>query len=241
MSMEYFRLEVNPDEIGIVLDTNTRNNIKRCPYQNDFSEVLKMILGVSAQTGFTLNETYALAESVVYDAEQWNRMLAEDKCLWRGVQVNPVLIELINKTLYYHYEDCENGIVPKAFDLNSVEHKSYIWDYIYENARLQINQQAPQYAVNVGRYDSAYFFHSVKDCEYYRDYNGMSDGKVCKVEVLKEYSSFTGDMNILEQLPLNSTGKEVLLAAADYWMKKQTDSPILETLFQGKYRLVPLS
>lgn len=238
--MEYFRLEVNPKEIGVVLDTNIRNNIARCPYQNDFSEVLKMILGVSAQTGFSLAETYALAESVVYDLEQWNKMLAENRCLWKGVQVNPVLIELINKTLYYHYEDCENGIVSKAFDLNNEEHKSYIWNYIYENARLQINEKAPQYAVSVGRYDSAYFFHSAKDCEYYRNYNRMSDGIVCKVEILEEYSSFTGDMNILEKLPLTSTGKEVLLAAADYWMKKHTDSPILETLFQGKYKLVPL-
>lgn len=238
--MEYFRLEVNPKEIGVVLDTNIRNNIARCPYQNDFSEVLKMILGVSAQTGFSLAETYALAESVVYDLEQWNKMLAENRCLWKGVQVNSVLIELINKTLYYHYEDCEKGIASTAFDLNNEGHKSYIWNYIYENARLQINEQSPQYAVNVGRYDSAYFFHTVKDCEYYRDYNGMSDGIVCKVEILEEYSSFTGDMNILERLPLTSTGKEVLLAAADYWMKKHTDSPILETLFQGKYKLGPL-
>lgn len=93
--MEYFRLEVNPKEISVVLDTNIRNNIARCPYQNDFSEVLKIILGVSAQTGFSLAETYALAESLVYDLEQWNKMLAENRCLWKGVQVNPVLIELI--------------------------------------------------------------------------------------------------------------------------------------------------
>lgn len=239
--MEYFRLEVNPKEISVVLDTNIRNNIARCPYQNDFSEVLKMILGVSAQTGFSLAETYALAESLVYDLEQWNKMLAENRCLWKGVQVNPVLIELINKTLYYHYEDCENGIVSKAFDLNNEEHKSYIWNYIYENARLQINQQVPQYAVNVGRYDSAYFFHSVKDCEYYRNYNKMSDGIVCKVEVLEEYNSFTGDMNILEKLPLTSTGNEVFKAAVDYWMEKRTDNPICETLFQGKYKLISIS
>lgn len=239
--MEYFRLEVNPKEISVVLDTNIRNNIARCPYQNDFSEVLKMILGVSAQTGFSLAETYALAESLVYDLEQWNKMLAENRCLWKGVQVNPVLIELINKTLYYHYEDCENGIVSKAFDLNNEEHKSYIWNYIYENARLQINQQVPQYAVNVGRYDSAYFFHSVKDCEYYRNYNKMSDGIVCKVEVLEEYNSFTGDMNILEKRPLTSTGNEVFKAAVDYWMEKRTDNPICETLFQGKYKLISIS
>ena len=239
--MEYFRLEVNSEEIGIILDTNTRNNMKRSPYQNDFSEVLKMILEVSAQTGFTLNETYALAESVVYDAEQWNEMLAENKCLWKGVQVNPVLIELINKTLYYHYEDCENGITSVAFDLNNEEHKSYIWNYIYECVRLQINEKFPQYTVNVGRYDSAYFFHSIKDCEYYRNYNGMNDGVLCRVEVLMEYNSFAGDMNILEKLPLTSTGNDVFKAAADYWMRKTTDNPIYETLFQGKYKLIPIS
>ena len=239
--MEYYRLEVNSNEIDIVLDTNTRNNIQRGPYQDDFSEVLKTIMTVSFQTKLSLNETYALTESIVYDSEEWNNALKGNLCLWNEKCIDSQWIALLNNVMYYHYEDCERGIVSTAFDLNREEHKSYIWDYIYEYARLQIIQNSPMHSVKVGRFDSAYFFKTINDCEYFKNYNGMNHGIICRVVVLEEYDSFTGDMKILEDLPeLTSTANDVLLAAGNYWLKKTTNTPIYETLFHGKYKLTPL-
>lgn len=239
--MDYYRLEINPKEINTVLDTNIRNNTQRCPYQDDFSEVLKTIMTVSHQTQLSLNETYALAESIVYDSKEWDLAVKSDQCSWNNIKINYQLIMFISQVFYYHYKDCEKGICNTAFDLNNEEHKSYIWNYIYEYTRLQIIQNAPQHKINVGRYDSAYFFSSIEDCENFRDYNGMKHGVICKVNVLEEYNLFKADMNILEELPVStSTSNDVLLAAADYWMKKTTDSPIYEILFHGKYKLYPI-
>jgi hypothetical protein len=240
--MDYYRLEINPKEINTVLDTNVRNNIQRCPYQKDFSEVLKTIMTVSYQTKLSLNETYALTESIVYDSKEWDIAIKSDQCIWNNNKINSLFVMLINQVLCCHYEDCERGICSVAFDLNNEVHKSYIWNYIYEYTRLQIIQNSPQHAVNVGRYNSAYFFNAIEDCENFRSYNGMTQGIVCKVDILEEYDSFRGDMNILENLPpFTSTANDVLLAAIDYWMEKATNTPIYETLFHGKYKLIPLT
>lgn len=240
--MNYYRLEVNPEEINKVLDTNLRNNIQRCPYQNEFSEILRTIMSVSYQTKLSLIDTYALAESVVYDVEEWQIAVEIDQCFWNETHINYNLIILINRVFHYHYEDCEKGKCSIAFDLNNEEHKSYIWNYIYEEARLQIIQSGSNSDINVGRFDSAYFFKTIEDCEKFKSYFGMGLGIICNVEIIEEYDSFVGDMNILEELPeLTSTATDVLLASADYWLGKTTNNPILEVLFHGKYKLSPIN
>jgi len=49
--MELYRLEVNPKEIGVEVDTLTRNNIRRSPHYQRLYNIMEEIAEYSIQRG----------------------------------------------------------------------------------------------------------------------------------------------------------------------------------------------
>ena len=54
--MELYRLEVNPKEIGVEVDTLTRNNIRRSPHYQRLYNIMEEIAEYSIQNGLLLGK-----------------------------------------------------------------------------------------------------------------------------------------------------------------------------------------
>ena len=77
---------------------------------------------------------------------------------------------------------------------------------------------------------------SSKNAETY--YPGMAEAKLCEVEIIDEEFSMKADMKWLDNINENTaTAAEVIESFKIYWEGKMTNSPIVEILFVGKYKL----
>lgn len=58
--LKYYRLESQKNQIGVMLDTNTRNNTARCAYilQDEKRRVLNSVVNASLQYGCSINQSY---------------------------------------------------------------------------------------------------------------------------------------------------------------------------------------
>ena len=181
----YYRVEVNPNNIGTIVETP-----------------------------FSLNTTRV---SAVQNNEVWQFLsILVDKSLSTGYSLFKVCNEAIEKN-------------PEIWAL-----LPGIWEVLFERSRPS--------SIPVKRSDCAFFFKEKKDAvNFHKTYPGMQTGQICRVDVVKKVFSMEVDMNWLESIDENTaTAMEIIQAFGNYWNGIMTASPIIEVLFIGKYKLIPI-
>ncbi len=110
---------------------------------------------------------------------------------------------------------------------------NYLWEYIFEEEREHNHIHKPM------RNESFFLFENKEDCQTYIDKH-KHFGTICEVELINTSALFRGDMNIYDAVPNNSTFKQVKEAANEYWSGEISKNPIIEILFQGECKLLPI-
>ena len=105
---------------------------------------------------------------------------------------------------------------------------NYLWEFIWEMVR---NYEYPNMP---SRMDSLFLFDNLQDAKNFMDEFRDSNYVIATVKIIEGYvKSF--DMNWFSNVPSDIPLSEVEKYARNYWEQKQTDKPITEVLFQGKY------
>ena len=82
------------------------------------------------------------------------------------------------------------------------------------------------------------FFENIIDCEnYYKKLDGNYSCYIIKVEILDSIYIDKFDNNWISNFDSNYTTKEYKIAVENFLLRKQSDSPIFEVLFIGKYKI----
>jgi hypothetical protein len=121
-------------------------------------------------------------------------------------------IGIINDTELYF--DIDNGNVLWE----------YIWEYIRENQCSNLPSRLKSVFLFNNKKDASDFFKNYRDNRY----------SICEIKLLLGKTE-DFDMNWFTNVPSNITFNEAIEYAENYWGKKQTSQPIIETLHQGLY------
>lgn len=104
----------------------------------------------------------------------------------------------------------------------------YLWEFIWEMVR---NYEYPNMP---SRMDSLFLFDNLQDAKNFMDEFRDSNYVIAPVKIIEGLvKSF--DMNWFSNVPIDIPLSEVEKYARNYWEQKQTDNPVIEVLFQGKY------
>ncbi len=176
-------------------------------------EVNSNNIGVELQTPFGLNPTRV---RISHNPTEWN-----------------VLSSLVDRSLNMGlplFKVC-HAEVEKNFLL--AEYLPGIWEVLFERAKPK--------NIPLRRTECAFFFENKQDALNFKaTYPGMLFGTLCEVEIINEEYSFAADMNWLDAIDENTvTAGEAIEAFRKYWAGEKTNSPVMEVLFTGKYKLIP--
>jgi len=177
-------------------------------------EVNHSNLGTVIETPFSLNPTRM---RIAYDQAKWQLLSTfVDISLEKGT----TLFNVCNAAVTQNLEI--GAILPS------------IWEVLFERARPE--------CIPIRRTECAFFFEKKENAIRFKaDYFGMEMAVLCEVEIIKEVFSMKADMNWLNSINENTaTAVEAINAFKKYWAGEMTDSPVMEVLFQGKYKLNPV-
>lgn len=107
---------------------------------------------------------------------------------------------------------------------------TYLWEIILELVRGNFFSKEPN------RLDSKFFFTDIDSCVYYNNKYLNGIGKIYEIEIIDKIEYFEGDMNIIERVQNHILFEDLINEFADYWKGKQTEKPIQEVVFKGKFK-----
>lgn len=106
------------------------------------------------------------------------------------------------------------------------------WELVYEVIRKDLFPERPK------RSESYFVFNELKDAENWAE--RRSDYVVCEVHKKDFKNSFSGDMNYLDSVEIDSTFEEITESVKKYWAGEISNTPTIETLLQGTFELKPI-
>ncbi len=107
---------------------------------------------------------------------------------------------------------------------------TYLWEYLIEMVRMNFFQGKPN------RLDSKFFFTNIESCKYYNKTQLNNKGKIYEIEIIEQKSYFEGDMKFMDNFDNQILFLDLINEFNDYWESKTTKEPIIEVIFQGKYK-----
>lgn len=186
IDMKYYRVEVNHNNIGVVLETPFSLNPTRLRFSYNplIWNLLSTLVDISLENNFSLL-------SVCNAAVEQNHEIAD--------------------------------------------YLSGIWEVLFERAKPK--------TIPLKRTECAFFFKTKSDALRFREsYPGMAQGTLCEVEIITEVYALEADMNWLDSINEKTiTAEEAIDTFKKYWAGEKTETPIMEVLFLGKYKLNPIS
>ena len=104
----------------------------------------------------------------------------------------------------------------------------YLWEFIWEMVRYNEYPQMPS------RMEALFLFNSIDNAKDFKSRYRGAGYQIANVSLIGGASQ-SFDMNWFSDVPSDIPISEAESYARNYWEQKQTDNPIIEVLFQGKY------
>lgn len=125
-----------------------------------------------------------------------------------------------------------NYPVEDVFCMSELSTNRFPWEFVYEIVRRDYFPNLPK------RTESYFVFDNLSDAREWQ--RRRSDYTVCQVHVEFLHDSFTGDMYYLDSVEINASYNEILESVSNYWSGNISHAPNIETMLQGKLRLIPI-
>lgn len=107
----------------------------------------------------------------------------------------------------------------------------YLCEYIFEEERKK------NFSNRISRLDSYFVFKDMTSCDYYK--NKWKKYNNCIVKIIPENvdNYFEGDIKHIDDIENHITVYEYRNIANKYWNCEHTNNPIIETFFQGTFKM----
>lgn len=230
--MKYYKVVDNIDR-EVVINSEKINYSSTLNRFNEFAGFLQILSDFSLRDNIDFNTLIRVNNNIALWGNSYLQNLPKSKSGVFSVQTFSNKIEDRDKVVK---ESVLNQFI-ELIDKNGIkwfDEGFYLWEYLFEVIRSQNFQNKPS------RINSFFLFETISDCEYYIK-NHKNGGQICEVEIIETQALFDGDMNILDQLDINTTFNNAEEPINSYWKGGKTIVPIIETLFQGKCKLTPLN
>jgi hypothetical protein len=187
------------------------------------------VCNLSKSTGMQLKGAMCLAQNIPYFLHIVRQFIDN------GKESCPLIELFVNDPIKYIKLDdliefSENYIkiinaTELYFDINN---GNVLWEYIWEYVREN------QYSNLPSRLRSVFLFNNKKDAsDFFKNYRD-NRYSICEIKLLSGKTE-DFDMNWVTDVSCDITFNEAIEYAENYWSKKQTSQPIIETLHQGLY------
>lgn len=231
--MEFYRLvDTNGEPENTVIDTNTAQISPRMMRSVSLAPLFNLLLPFWAESGVQidtacncmLNMQDYLSE--VQDIEKKGLTEVPTHLLNSKEKKQNISLEML-KTIMFPYYDYYNETGASL----EIEDLPYIWEYLWEVVRKSF------FPSKTSRFNSIFLFDNKTTAKTFQKEKMFLREALCSVEIIETYNMQRYDMNWLDQVPTDCTYSEMHQYAANYWSGKLTDTPTIEYLFSGKYRL----
>lgn len=170
--------------------------------------------------------------------------------LYKGIKINKCpyqdLLEIENIPLYILTNNDEYALNENISidnfksiieDINLLERYelnfsigTYLCEYIFEDERKR------NFSDKISRLESYFVFSSIEDCKYYIDRHEI-DMPIVKITP-KEINNYCEcDIKHIDDKKARVTIKEYECIANRYWKGERTNEPVIETFFQGTFKM----
>lgn len=228
--MKYYKV-VDQITVPVTIDTKKNNYGTTLKNQGIHEKLIEIVTASSKKLDIPLDVYFTLNNHI---ASGGNDYLAQFPLPVSGYYDVSNLTSHLNANLYKIPENEFRKFIADI-DANNIYiflEGHYLWEYLYEEARLSTNNTLPS------RKESLFLFENIADSKYYIDtHKGF--GTICEVELIDTVNLFRGDMNLLDEIPNYLTFHQTINWANRYWKKESSSKPVYEILFQGTCRLVP--
>ncbi len=228
--MKYYRV-LNPQEEPPQTQLDSAQQQSKFRKQAiDMLPHSKAVCDISIKTGLHLNSAMTLAKNAPCFCDVIQGFIDEkiDICPLKELSVNDPMenidiYDLVEFTNNYMNIVVETGLY---FDWGN---ENAVWEYIWEHIRKTKYSELPS------RLQSVFLFNNKENaqnfCKDHRDCNYS----INEIELLSgRTESF--DMNWFTMVRSDIPFGEAIQDADNYWAKKHTSDPVIETLHQGLYK-----
>ena len=231
MTKKYFRVETKDIDTNIIYDSfNTRYglNLNFKPY-NHF---LNTYLSVMKENNISVDFLTVLNNNIWSLGNEYLKILSD-------AIVDENFIDLQKVTNNHNHKNQRieiryiNSFVQSFDDKNNFinfDNGTYLWEITLEMVRLNFFKNEPN------RLDSKFFFTDIESCNFYNNNYLNGIGKIYEIEIVDKIEYFEGDMNFIERIQNHILFEDLINEFADYWRGKQTEKPIQEVVFKGKFK-----
>lgn len=209
----YYKITQKTYPIGEIIDTDNCIDKDRIKRNNELLTCFEKAYSFSED--FELPISVVLTEFALKITPLPNNILKRIKYIWK---------------LYFL------KIEMKKCDLQYSEISKYSLDFILEKSRIFIQNETK--TILPSRFESSFFFESEEDCKrYHLKFSYEGEIYIIKVEIIEPKELVRFDNNILSDFSPYYTSVESLNKAKSYLIGNMSDNPLIEVVFQGKYKI----
>lgn len=225
----YYRV-LNPKEEPkgqVLLTTNFES-----PFRREVFEYRKHSYAIycfALETGISILNAVRVAENLPAFKDKLDEFFLSKKQEYDLMQmlIDDPIKRISEEKLYRFYYAYINAINETGlfYDCGK-EH--YIWEFIWEMVR------DIEYPNMPSRMESVFLFNNKENAIKFKNQYRDNNYQVAEIKLLEgTLQSF--DMNWFSDVPSKVPLSEAQEYTRNYWAQKQTETPIIEVLFQGKY------
>ncbi len=231
MTKKYFRVETKDVDTNIIYDSfETRYglNLNFEPY----SHYLNAYLSVMKENNISVDFLTLVNNNIYLQGNEYLATLSN-----ASVDENFIDLQKVTNDQNHKNQRIEikylNSFIQNFEDENNFiffDNGTYLWEIVLEMVRFNFFNKEPN------RLESKFFFKDIDSCNYYNNNYLNGIGRTYEVEIVDAIEYFEGDMNFIDRVQNHILFEDLINEFADYWRGKQTEKPIQEIVFKGKFR-----
>ena len=228
MNKHYYRV-LNPKEEPkgqVLLTTNIESPFRREVFA--YRKHSYVIYCFALETGISILNAVRVAENLPAFKDKLDEFFSSKKQEYDLMQMLIDPIKTISEENLYRFYYAYINAINETGLFYDYGKEHYIWEFIWEMVR------DIEYPNMPSRMDSVFFFENKENAINFKNQHRDNNYQVVEVHLL-EGSQKSFDMNYFSNVPSKITLSEAQEYARNYWAQKQTETPIEEVLFQGKY------
>lgn len=229
MDTQYYRI-LNPFEepLGQLLSSSRKSTFRQevLAYWNHSNHIYEF----AKKTGLQIKNAIRVAENTPAFIDELNEFFKSSETQYELLLMavnDPV--EFVSKDELYEFTSKYVTEINRSGLCYDWGNDHYLWEFIWETVR---NNEFPEMP---SRTESLFLFDNLENAKDFKNRYRDTNYQIANVNLIDgTMESF--DMNWFSNVPSNIPLTEVQEYARNYWSQKQTDKPVVEVLFQGKYK-----
>lgn len=214
MTKQYYKIVASAPLRGTIIDTDDTIDLRRIARYSELTKLFDLIFNCSSNHNQPVGEILFLINANFVERWKYNFQ---------------------NRRLKSEIKKIRRESFRRKFNINL----EFRWfnDFVLEKAKRDIEKE--QDVILPDRFKSSYFLESIDDCQvYYENLGFRYDCQIIKVEFIETRELRRFDNYFLVNFQNYFSSNDFYNQAKDFLNEKKTETPLIEIIFQGKYRVI---